>query len=83
MCLISLLLFPIGGNLREVVGEDERGATGIRTAHHSDFEPGQFEFRVQCLDGGVIPAGDFAQENAGQHILAESELVILHTRGSR
>src|ERR1700735_3379924 len=42
--------------------------------HHNDFLIGQFGTRIVLRDARVVPVGDFAQENVGQHVTAEANV---------
>src|SRR5690606_7027409 len=68
------LRLPVGADLGQVVGEVERGARTVGTVDDADFAPGQHGAGVERDDGRVVPAGDLAEEDVGEHRTRQLEL---------
>ena len=66
---------PLGADLRQVVGEDERGARAVGAVHDGDVAAsGSFTPRVQRGDRRVVPLGDLAEVDVGEHRAGQLEL---------
>src|SRR5690606_39895016 len=57
---------PVGINLGKIVGEVERRARTVGTMDHGDGLVGQSKAGVELCDGGIVPAGDLAQEDVAE-----------------
>src|SRR5690606_16196580 len=65
------LLFPLGGNFRQVVGPAKRGAGTVGAVHHNDGSVWQVQVGVERGDGLVIPLVDLAQEDVGDEFAGQ------------
>src|SRR5581483_1932817 len=64
----SYLAFPLGADLRKVIGPDEACSAAIGAMHHDDVGIGKIDSRVHRTDGLIIPLGNFAEEDFRQSI---------------
>ena len=70
------LRLPLRRDLGEVVGEDVGGARAIRAARHRDALVRELHPGVVGGDRRIVPLGDLAEEDAGQRLGREPE--VLH-----
>src|SRR5690606_26797591 len=67
-------LLPLRTDLGEVVGEVERGARAVGAVDHADLYLRQRRARVEGADAGIVPGGDVAHEDPGEHLAGEPQL---------
>src|SRR6185437_8645903 len=65
------LRFPLGADLREVVGKDISGAASVRTMDHHDWQAGKFDARVCFGNRWVAPIRDLAEKYSCQYLRRE------------
>ena len=70
--VVADLVFPLGADLRQVVGENEGRAGTVGPRNHRDVLIGQLNAFVQRGDRGRIPLGDLAKINIGDHRAGEA-----------
>ena len=68
---------PLVIDLGQVVGEDEGGAGTIGATDHADVGSGQRQLGIQVGNRFVIPLGDLAQIDVGQHGAGQLQLTRL------
>src|SRR5229473_4194827 len=62
---------PLIAYTGKIVGPDVGGAAAFGAVHDNDLLGGKLDAFVGDGDGGVIPLGDFAKENAGEGVRGE------------
>ena len=74
---------PVGADGAQIAGEHVAVTGPVASVDRGDVRAGQVHARVQLGDLGVVPAGDVAHEDVGQHRAAEMQLVVdaLHVVG--
>src|SRR5262249_46325808 len=70
------LALELRRDLGEVVGEDRVGARAVRAASDDDALLGQLHARVVGDDRRVVPLGDLPEEDVGERLAGEAE--VLH-----
>ncbi len=71
------IVAPIGADLGQIVGEDERRPGTVRAMHDDDRVRRKLDIRVQLLDRRIVPLGDLAKENIGERRSIEDQIVRL------
>ena len=61
------LIAPVQTHFRQVVDEVEGGAGAVGTVHHGDFLARECHARIDGGDGGIVPVGDFTEEDVGDN----------------
>ena len=69
--------FPVGADLREIVGEVEGGARTVGAANDGDGVGRQLQLRIELGDRRIIPFGDLAEIDVGQRFAVEHQFAGL------
>ncbi len=72
------LRLPIGADHAEVIGEHEGGARTVGTVNRGDRQGRQLHAGIDLRDLRIIPLGDVAEIDVGQHRTGQLQLVRLH-----
>ena len=74
------LVLPFRRDFVQIVSEVEGGARAVGAMDVGDGEIGQFELRIELLDGRIVPLADLAKIDLRHSRTVEHELAGLHPR---
>ena len=75
--ILTDLALPLGADLGEIVGPDERGARTVRAVHDGNRGAGQLDAGIELRDRRIVPFRDLAEEDLGDGRAVERQFARL------